>query len=218
MRRFFAAGALTAALLLSGCFFDNPLTSGPTEDLNTWLLGVWEHKDAKGQVYRAGVLPLTRDRMTVWFRKLGKTPREMRQWEFEAWLSRVGSVVYLNLKCLSSAGEVPEGAFVFVQHQVVNQNAVNIRKIELTATPDTTSFQLRAEVRARYKDGSLFPDAPTRWNRISEVYWEVGDIAGEQPFQPLRYPPAASTAVDLEVPETESGLPNTTNPLQRGQP
>lgn len=176
------------AILLAGCYFENPLTGGPSDDINTWLLGVWEYKDLKGKVYRAGVLPLTGDRYSVWFRALGKNPRETKEWQFEAWISRVGDTSFLTFKCLKSAGQVPEEAFVFGQYQVIDQNNVRMRPLQLDSAQDTSSFYLRREVRARLKDRSLLPEEGSLWTRISEVYWPR-DGDGEQPFQPLRYPP-----------------------------
>ena len=94
---------------------------------------------------------------------------------------------FLSLKCSVSSGDVPEGAFVFVNYQVVNQNTVITRPLELDSPPEATSQQLRAEVRQRLKDDSLMPAEGLRWKRISEVYWDP-NYTEEQPFQPLRFP------------------------------
>ncbi|HEY5707558.1 MAG TPA: hypothetical protein VIS96_18515 [Terrimicrobiaceae bacterium] len=174
--------------LLAGCYFDHPLTGGPLKDINSWLLGVWEHKDAKGQAYRARVVPLTGDRYFVSFQSTGRKNRDKKVWEFEGWISRVGYNRFLTLKCDVSSGEVPEGAFVFVNYQVVDQNTVVLRPLQLDSPPDTPSYELRAEVRRRLKEQSLMPVEGSKWTRVSEIYWEPG-YTGEQPFQPLRFPP-----------------------------
>jgi len=174
-------------VLLSGCFFDNPLTSTATKELNTWLLGVWEHKDDKGQLYRTTVTPLSENHYNVWFRIVGSTPAQTKEWYFDAWISRVGHSAYLNFHCLKSAGQIPQGAFVFAHYQVVDQNDVVIRSLQIDAAQSATSFQLRDQIRRQEKAKTLYSDAGTIWHRVSEVYWQVGGD-GNQPFQPLRYP------------------------------
>lgn len=188
-----AFALLLFSALLAGCYFDHPLTDGPSEDTNTWLLGVWEHKDDKGKLYRAAVIPLTGDRFTIWFRAIGKKPQDTKEWQFEAWISRVGRSNFLSMKCKQSAGEVPEEAFIFAHYQLIDQNNLILRTPQLDSTPDTSSFKLRAEVRARLKDKSLYPEKGLTWTRISEVFWDLGSSA-EQPQQTLRFPPAVTGA------------------------
>jgi len=182
-----ALALLLFSTLLAGCSFDHPLTDGPSDDINTWLLGVWEHTDDEGKIYRAAVIPLTGDRFTIWFRVLGKKPQATKEWQFEAWISRVGRSSFLSLQCKKSAGEVAEEAFVFAHYQLIDQNNLILRTLQLDSTPDTTSFKLRAEVRAKLKDKTLYPEKGSAWTRISEVYWDLGNNA-EQPRQPLRFP------------------------------
>ena len=75
------------------------------KDVNSWLLGVWEHKDAKGRVYRARVVPLTGDRYFVSFQSAGRKTRDKKVWEFEGWISRIAYSRFLSLKCDVSSGE-----------------------------------------------------------------------------------------------------------------
>lgn len=187
MIRIRALALLLLCTLLAGCYFENPLTGGPSKDINSWLLGVWEHKDMKGKTYRARVVPITGDRYFVSFQVLGGR-KEKKVWEFEGWISRISYSRFLSLKCSVSSGEVPEGAFVFVNYQVVNQNTVITRRLELDSPSEATSQQLRAEVRQRLKEDSLMPAEGLRWKRVSEVYWDP-NYTEEQPFQPLRFPP-----------------------------
>ncbi len=181
-----AFALLLFSVLLAGCY-DNPLTPGPSEDLNTWLLGVWEHKDEKGKVFRAGVTPLTGDRYTIWYRELGKRPSDTKEWRFEAWTSRVGNASYLTMKCEESAGKIPAGAFAFAHVQVLDQVHLVVRPLQLDSGPEATSYQLRAEVRAKQKERTLLPEAGSIWTRIAEVYWRPGG-EGEGSFQPIRFP------------------------------
>ena len=207
MIRIRAIASLFVCTLLAGCYFEHPLTGGPMKDINTWLLGVWEHKDAKGRIYRARVVPLTGDRYFVSFQSRGKENRQKKSWEFEGWISRVGSSRFLSLKCEASAGEVPEGAFVFANYQVIDQNTVVLRPLQLDSSPETSSADIRKEVRRRLKDQSLLPPEGARWVRISEIYWEPG-YTGEQQFQPLRFPPNSS-------PSPAPGPPKKTSPAGR---
>jgi hypothetical protein len=187
MMRIRALALLLPCTLLIGCYFEHPLTGGPSKDINTWLLGVWEAEDKKGKTYRARVVPITGDHYFVAFQMPGRR-RERRGWEFEGWISRVAYAPFLSLKCSVSSGEVPEGAFVFVNYQVIDQNTVITRRLELDSPPEATSQQLRAEVRLRLRENSLIQDEGLRWKRVSEVYWDP-NYTEEQPFQPLRFPP-----------------------------
>ena len=187
--------ALALALLtFAGCSYKYPLTGGPSKDINTWLLGIWEHKDEKGNVYRASVQPLTGDRMTVWFRALGKTPKQTKQWKGEAWISRVGHANFLTIKCLESADDFPVDAFTFVHYQVLDQNHVATRPLQLDGMAEATSFQLRKEVRKKWKEKTLLPQDGALWTRIAEVYWDKSGQE-EQPFIPPRYVPPPDPAL-----------------------
>jgi hypothetical protein len=177
---------LLLCTLLTGCFFEHPLSGGPSKDINSWLLGVWETTDPKGRTFRARVVPITSDRYYVSF-QTGRKKAPRRVWEFEAWISRVSYSRFLSLKCAVTSGEVPEGAYVFVNYQVIDQNTVITRRLELGSPPEATSQQLREEVRQRLRDNTLLPDEGLKWKRTSEVYWDP-DYTAEQPFQPLRFP------------------------------
>jgi hypothetical protein len=190
MKRLFAL--LLLPVFLSGCFFDHPL-SGPSKDINTWLLGVWEHTDDKGQLTRIRCTPLSPARYAVVYIIPGGTKRETREWRYEAWISHVGNSRYLVLKCLETAAahkgetQIPVGSYVFIHYQVVNQFTVLLRELQLTSDPSASSFQLRKEVRQKQKDGTLLPEAGTPFTRTSEVYWNKEDPWAAQPFQSLRY-------------------------------
>lgn len=191
MRKSFCALALVVfASLLAGCF-EHPLTERPSKDINTWLLGVWEYKDAKtDRTYRAAFLPLTGDRYTVWVRELGKRPKDTKEWQFEAWISRVGNSQFLTFKCLKSDGKIPEGSYVFAHYTVFAQNDVAVRTLQLDSPPEATSYQLRQEVREKLKTKTLYPEAAAIWTRISEVYWQKEGDPLSQPLIPLNYPNA----------------------------
>ncbi len=182
--------------LLAGCNFENPLTSHPSKDLNSWLLGVWEYKDEKGIVHKATVSPKTGDRYWVNVQKLGTRRSPTKVYVFEAWISRVGNSSFLTLQALQTPGDIPVDSYSFVHFQVLDQNHVRIRIPQLGSDPSASSYELRKEIRYRLKDNSLYSDAGSDWARISEVYWSTGDEP--QPFQPLRFP---ETKFDKQRPE-----------------
>lgn len=171
-------------LLLAGCWFQNPLTPDGSENLNTWLLGEWQHKDRNGAISRAVVTPVSGDLYRVQVSMAGKGGR--RDYDLEAWTSRVGNSVFLTLRSLKNSTNLPEGAHVFAHSQMLDQNTLRLRKIQLDSPADATSFELRKEIRSRLKEGSLFVEgAETDWKRIGEVYWGRDGQAGA--FEPLRY-------------------------------
>jgi hypothetical protein len=183
------AAALMAIIcsVLTGCFYDHPLTDTPSKDINTWLLGVWEHTNDKGDLDRATVLPLTGARYTVWYESEPKSGPK-KQWRFEGWISRVGSAVFLTLRCDEGPGDIPQGSYVFLHYQLLNQNRIAIRQPQLDAAPDASSYQLRTDLRRKLKEKTLFKAEPAAiWKRVSEVYWDPNSQE-PQPFQPLRFP------------------------------
>jgi hypothetical protein len=177
---------IAALAFLAGCNFENPLTSHPTKDLNTWLLGVWEYKDEKGIVHKATVTPKTGDRYWVNVQTLGTRKSAKKVYVFEAWISRVGNSSFLTLQALETSGDIPLDGYSFVHFQVLDQNNVRIRVPQLGSDASATSYELRKEIRTRLKDGSLYSEERSDWTRVSEVYWSTGDEP--QPFQPLRFP------------------------------
>ena len=177
---------LAAVAFLAGCSFEHPLTKYPSSDLNTWLLGVWEHTGEKGEKYRAQVTPQTSDRYWIVVEKAGKTRAQTKTYRFSAHISRVGNSKFLTLECLEGAGDLPDGRFVFAHHQVLDQNHLRIRIPQLDSPPEASGYQLRKEIRRKLRDNSLYPDPGTVWNRTSEVYWAESD--GLQPKQALRFP------------------------------
>ena len=176
-----------AALICAGCHFDNPLTSRPSKDLNTWLLGVWECKGKDGKVSSLRVTPIAADRYSFRASIPGKTPKDLKKYEFEGWISHVEDTNYLTLRCQLSPGDIPVGSYVFFHSQLLDQNNVRLRWLQLDVPPSATSRELRNEVRLRSKDRLLYdPSKSTDWKRVEEVVWTKD---GETPsFKPIRNP------------------------------
>ena len=101
------------------------------------------------------------------------------------WPSRVGPTIFLTLRCQESPGDIPTGGHVFIQAQLLDQNSVRIRSLNLEAPPSASSYELRKEIRSKLKELSLYEGGKSIvWNRIEEVVWSTD---GSDPaFKPLR--------------------------------
>lgn len=170
-------------LLLTACW-ENPLTGHPSESLNTWLLGQWEHREKNGTTSRAVVVPAASDRYQIRLSWSAKGPR--REYSFEAWPSRVGESLFLTLRSLEDSPNLPAGSHIFLHAQMVDQNTVRLRELQLGSSPDASSMELRREIRARLKDGSLYNEnAAQDWKRSAQAFWGRDGETGI--FAPLNY-------------------------------
>jgi len=175
---------LLAPFFLGGCLFEKPLTSGPSESVNSWFLGEWKRTDKTGATSRALVTPADNDlyRVQITHSEKGASA----EYHFEAWASKVGDSTFLTLRNLRATAKVPMGAFVFLQPQMLKQNRIRLRSLHLTAPSTATSKELRAEIRARLKDGTLYGNEEScDWQRTAEVYLQKDGSTGV--FTPLRY-------------------------------
>ncbi len=191
MRKLLRSALVILPLLLAGCFYENPLTPKPSDNLNTWLLGEWEHRDKSGAVSRAIVTPLSADIYSVQV-SLAKRGGVRHSYNFEAWGSRVGAYTFHTLQSMQAAPDLPEGAFVFLHAQLIDQNTIVLRSPALTAPQNASSYTLRTEIRSRLKDNSLYTNSnETTWTRSAEAYWQRDGATGL--FRPLRYKVPDST-------------------------
>ena len=190
MRIFARLALILLPLLLVGCRFENPLTTTPSEDLNTWLLGEWEMKD-KGGTSTAVVAPLSGDRYSVHVSLAPKCGNGRREYDFEALSSRVGNSLFFKMRSLKNSANLPEGAHVFLHAQMIDQVTLRLRPLQLDSPESATGLELRKEIRSRLKEGTLYPENSAKdWKRVAEIYWTK---EGESLlFKPLRYatPPA----------------------------
>jgi hypothetical protein len=184
MRFFLRLLLLLAPLFLGGCFFEKPLTSGPSESLNTWFVGEWQRTEKNGGTSRALVTPAGNDLYRVQITSSEKGSKT--DYDFEAWASKVGDSTFLTLHSLKTTPKVPQGAFVFIHPEMRDQNQIRLRQIRLDSPVTATSKELRAEIRARLKDGTLYAEEEScDWQRTAEVYWQKDGVTGV--FNPLRY-------------------------------
>ena len=89
----------------------------------------------KGRTYRARVVPITGDRYYVSFRAGGRKKRRAVSGTLKAGSRACLTARFLSLKCAVTSGEIPEGAYVFVNYQVIDQNTVVTRRLELDSPP-----------------------------------------------------------------------------------
>lgn len=186
MEKVIRAAILCVVVLFAGCRFEQPLTSSPSKNLNTWLLGVWETQEKDGAIQRATLTPKDSGRYWLRFQKISKAGKTTTDWLFDAWISRVGRSNFLTLRMQEGGGEFAPGTFAFVHYQVLNQNQIRVRIPSISSPPSASSFALRKEIRQRQKAGTLYDNDGTEWNRVSEVYWSGN--SDPQPPQPLRFP------------------------------
>jgi len=174
---------LLIPLMLAGCFYEKPLTKTPSEAINTWFLGEWQHKEKDGEVSRAVVTPAGHDIYRIQVTLAGKGGGV---YDFEAWASRVGNSTFLTLQSLHQTSKLPDKAFVFIHPQMIDQNRIRIRGLDLEAAQNSQSIDLRKEVRTRLADGTLYSEPKTQdWVRVAEVYCDRDGKTGL--FTPLRY-------------------------------
>lgn len=170
-------------LILTGCFFEKPLTATPSEAINTWFLGEWEHKEKDGGVSTAVVTPAGHDLYRIQVKSVGKGGGV---YDFQAWASRVGNSTFITLQSLQQNSKLPDKSFVFIHPQMMDQNRIRIRGLELASAQNAESIDLRKEVRTRLADGTLYSEEKMQdWIRVAEVYCDRDGKTGV--FTPLRY-------------------------------
>lgn len=157
-RTFRLLSLLGSLLLLTGCLFDNP-PSGPSQSIDTWLVGQWETKDKSGHTCRTVVAPASSSHYRISLSGLkGGTQ------EFDAWIGRVDGFSILILKSLNEGPSV--GKYAFFHYELLspakpqpgNIGATRIRLSELQldeSCRSLDSYKLRAAIRQGLKEGTL---------------------------------------------------------------
>lgn len=150
---------LVISLILSGCLYDNP-PSGPSQSIDTWLVGQWEASDKAGHTYRAIIAPATSSHYRITASGQGKAPVE-----FDAWISKVDGFSILVLKSLDGSSA---GKYALFRHELLSPGtpppggigATRIRLTELQLDPSAASldsYHLRRDIRDALKAGTLLP-------------------------------------------------------------
>ena len=106
---------LGCALLLSGCLYDNP-PSGPSQSIDTWLIGQWTATDKAGHKFTAVMAPASSSHYRLSLSKKGSAPQE-----FDGWIGRVDGFSILTLKSLNEGPSF--GKYVLYHYELLSPGA-----------------------------------------------------------------------------------------------
>jgi hypothetical protein len=198
---------LLGITLLTGCLYDNP-PSGPSRNIDTWLVGQWETKDKADHSVKVTVTPeilsttpfaKSIDGMVASSTRYHITLSGLRggDQEFEAWISRVDDFVILVVKSLNQGNSY--GKYALYHYELLAPGtpppggigATRIRLSELQlddSCRSLDSYKLRAAIRHGLKDGTLL------------TAYDVAAVRKEEAKQNASAPIGA----DLSKPEVKS--------------
>lgn len=172
--------ATLAVLALAGCLYDFPI-SGPSTNIDTRLLGVFEYRQpvtlvVDGEeipvehIHRMAVVRQDVDRYTILYKNVATAPDTVLR--FTGWISRLGEQYYVTFRD-DTPGSATFGKYGFVNYQWAWPHAVILEAPGLDPEAITSSFRLRQIARSMLRNESLFPFQPTRWDRIARVWWDM---------------------------------------------
>lgn len=156
--RIFASPLLLGALLLlSGCLYENP-PSGPSQNIDTWLVGQWDAKDKSGRDYHAVVAPSSPSHYRITLSRGGSVSGD-----YDAWISRVDGFSILVARSLNGESA---GKHALFHYELLSPSApapgeigsTRIRLSELQLDPSAAtldSYHLRRDIRDALKAGTL---------------------------------------------------------------
>ena len=158
LRNLHLPSLLGCILLLSGCLYDHP-PSGPTQSIDTWLIGRWAAKDKAGREFTAVMAPSSSSHYHLSIAGKGSSPRE-----FDGWISRVDDFSILTLKSLNEGSDT--GKYSLYHYELLSPGApppggigvtrIRISELQLDEScRSLDSYRLRAAIRLALKDGSL---------------------------------------------------------------
>jgi hypothetical protein len=151
-------GVLGILLLLSGCLYDQP-PSGPSCDIDTWLVGQWQTTDKSGHDYTAVMSRTSSDHYHL---QLSRTGAEML--EFDSWISRVDGFSILVVKSLNEGASFGKCSLYHYELLAPSKplpggiGAPRIRVSELQldeSCRSLDSYNLRKAIRSGLKKGTL---------------------------------------------------------------
>lgn len=207
MNKLLRFALLLGATLLSGCLYENP-PSGPSRNIDTWLVGQWEAKDKADHSLKATVSPLI-STPTPFAKQIDGIVASSTRYhislsgirgggqEFEAWISRVDNFAILVMKSLNQGNSC--GKYALYHYELLAPGtpppggigATRIRLSELQldeSCRSLDSYRLRAAIRQALKEGTLLSA------------YDVASIRKEEAKQNA----AAPIGADLSKPEVRS--------------
>jgi hypothetical protein len=177
MHRLFLLISVAATLLaLSGCLYDNP-PSGPSCNIDTWLVGQWDATDKSGRTYHTVVSPDGSSHYRITLSGGGRSSSD-----YDAWISRVDGFSVLVVKAL--AGNAA-GKYALFHHELLAAGtpppggigATRIRLTELQLDPSAATldpYHLRRDIRDALKAGTLLPPYDVVADRKQQIVPPVG--------------------------------------------
>lgn len=149
---------LGCLLLLGGCLYDNP-PSGPSQSIDTWLVGKWSATDKAGHEFNAVMAPASSSHYRLSLSRKGSVTHE-----FDGWISRVDGFSILTLKSLNEGASF--GKYVLYHYELLSPGvpppgglgATRIRLSELQldeSCQPLKPYDLRKAIRQALKDGTL---------------------------------------------------------------
>ena len=185
---------LLAFVSTGWCLLDHA-PSGPSRSTNTWLLGVWEAREADGKSFRAVVAPVSSDRMMVYFTEKDRSGKTVRSGAYPCWFSKVGQAHLLVLELR----EAPDAGYLVLGYQFLDPLKLRLRELVLNPEkPLTSAFRTRVQIRRQFVRGDLFQGRQLLWHKTGEVYWQQGGNPADHTFEPTRNLPAESRQDDNE--------------------
>jgi hypothetical protein len=181
---------LGLCFLLCGCPYDSA-PSGPSQSIDTWLVGQWAAKDKSGRNYQAVVAPSSSDHYAITLTGKGKSPET-----YDAWISKVDGFSILVVKFTEGSSA---GKYALFHHELIAPGtpppggigASRIRLSELQLDPSSQNldpYHLRRDIRDALKAGTLL------------VAYDVAAVRKEE----AKELEAVPTGTDISKPDIDS--------------
>jgi len=175
------AALAVAATLLSGCLYEHPVTPYPSTNIDTRLLGVFQHNEAVKKIvdnvevqsireHRVAIVRQDVNRYTILYKNVTDSPKTVLR--FTGWISRVDTEYYLSFRDDDEKSKT-FGKFGFVRFKWTWPSDMVISAPSVDPASITSSFALRQLIRKSLKDDTLFPFEPTLWTRIARIWWDI---------------------------------------------
>lgn len=175
------AALLVVSILLSGCLYEHPVTPFPSTNLDTRLLGVFQHNESvktevdgvtvqSTRTHRVAIVRKDVNRYIILYKNVTDAPDKVLR--FTGWISRVDTNYYLTFQDDDPKSKT-FGKFGFVRYDWTWPSSMVIFAPSIDPEAVTTSFALRQLIRKSLKEETLFPFEPTLWERIARVWWDI---------------------------------------------
>jgi hypothetical protein len=149
---------LGCALLLSGCLYDNP-PSGPSQSIDTWLMGQWTATDKAGHKFTAVMATASSSHYRLSLSRKGSAPQE-----FDGWIGCVDGFSILTLKSLNEGPSF--GKYVLYHYELLSPGTpppggigatrIRVSELQLDDSCQTLKpYDLRKAIRQALKEGTL---------------------------------------------------------------